>query len=1056
MKIDILSIKSFCDDNLVFATGLSYAKQDRVSSLAFLPNNNCLFAKVQGNNNSYDVSVCFGEEDIKSAKCSCGQAGYESGVCKHIAAALISYEKQQNNLENIKENNEVSEKVVKSLASIKLSKNKKIVNLMPVFDISSDNFGEYSVLLSLYIGEEKLYKIRKPDNFFEVYENGGSIEITKNFTFNYKLHTFSDNENNFLQFLSIIRQIIKQNGGQVNDRGFSLQGKTLLRVFELASLCENYKIIRNKIQTESKVYVADLDLPVSLSKEEDNYFIDFELWPEITPISADYRIVMYENNYYVISSEQAQVVKIFKYAKSKVNKTKLMLHDKNKIIEQVMPKLKYLSDLTVDAAIKQDVIICDLIVKVYLELTEEKNIKAKVIFAYDEMEFNHFAGELPDSGNQVLLRDKRKENEFIRLAAKMGFIPINGELHIVNSNKIYEFLNENLGVLCKKYEVFFSKSFYEIKVISPEKTQGTVSISSGDLFEFDINIQGISKEEIDAVILATREKKSFYRLNSGNFVNLKSKALEKISYIAENLDEKTSTGGKLNVPLHKAMYINTQEDDSLEIIREKTFDSILKKITSPIKANFTVPKCLDGVMREYQVEGFKWMKLLASYGFGGILADEMGLGKTLQSIALIISEHKHKKTPSLVIVPTSLLFNWQAEFEKFAPSAKIKVVYGNPDERKNILSDVDDCVAVITSYGLIRKDIRLYTKRKWAYCFIDEAQHIKNPNTVNAKSIKQIRADGYFAVTGTPIENNLAELWSIFDFIMPGYLFSRAKYRRVYEIPIIKKNDKESTQMLLNHIKPFVLRRMKSAVTRELPDKIETIVISDLEEEQKKLYVAYAMQAKNEIVALVNEKGFEKSKIEILARITRLRQLCCHPGLFVEDYDGGSGKLNTLLEIIENGLEAGKRMLIFSQFTSMLEIISEMLRQMGVTYFYLNGSVKSSERIEMCNAFNEGQRDVFLISLKAGGMGLNLVGADTVIHFDPWWNPAVENQATDRAHRIGQTKAVQVIKLVTKGTIEEKIQRLKEKKQELISLVLQEGGGTITSMNLEEIKELFD
>lgn len=372
------------------------------------------------------------------------------------------------------------------------------------------------------------------------------------------------------------------------------------------------------------------------------------------------------------------------------------------------------------------------------------------------------------------------------------------------------------------------------------------------------------------------------------------------------------------------------------------------------------------------------------------------------------------------------------------------------------MQDISDYQVIITSYGMIRRDLPYYMEHSFDYCIIDEAQHIKNPNTSGAKAVKSIRANGYFALTGTPIENNLTELWSIFDFVMPGYLLGRTKFRRLYEIPIVRHQDRAALESLQRQIKPFIMRRLKKNVLKELPDKIESYMVCDLNEEQKRLYLAYAAQAKADIVRLEEEKGFGKSRIEILSIITRLRQLCCHPAMFIEDYQEGSGKLDALMELVENALQSGRRILIFSQFTSMLNIISETLERMEVEHFYLDGSVSSVKRLDMTYAFNHGMRDVFLISLKAGGTGLNLATADMVIHVDPWWNPAVENQATDRAHRIGQNKIVQVVKLVTRGTIEEKICRLQEKKREMINSVVEDGEMMLSSMTLEEIQALFE
>lgn len=1058
MAVDISTIKNFCDDRSVFADGVQYVEEERVFD--FSTEGSMIKSKVRGAYSVYETKVVLGEDDIERAVCSCGAPG---GVCKHTAAALLYYEKQ-----NRKENDEsykllcekVSGDIVADISNIRLSRNKKTIALVPCIEMTKDNFGFYGVRLGFETGADKLYRVRKTDKFFEAIEKNESLEFSKNFVFNGRTQTFGDAELALVNYLQTVRQVYHEMGRTLSERYIPISGNVMSEVFRLASKCEKCEItVDRRDVSDYPIYIHGIELPLQVSKSGESYSLEFEKWMDITPVDKEYRVVMYQNGFYVLSTEQSKLAKTLVGAGNRLEKAIVTFkeEDKNAVVEQIMPKLRYLSELSIDDNIRKDILIAELKVKVFLETTEEKNIKAKVLFCYEDIEFNHFAGEKPGSKDRVLLRDKRKENEFIRMAAKMGFVSKNGYLYINIPSKIYNFLESDLKVLSEHCDIYYSDDFYRMKVVMPSKAIGSVNIGVGDLFEFQVGIDDIPESELESVLEAVREKQRFYRLTNGNFVSLQSQALEHLSEVVDNIDGHLDESGIITIPLSKALYLETQSGiETLELKREKPFIEILEKLKSPVKSDFEVPDMLKGIMRGYQVTGFKWLKTMASYGFGGILADEMGLGKTLQTIAFIISEYSEKKKPSLIIVPTSLLFNWQAEFEKFAPGCPVKVICGLPEERRSLLKGAEECMAVITSYGLIRRDIKSYKEREWSYCFIDEAQHIKNPNTVNAKAVKQIKADGYFAITGTPIENNLTELWSIFDFIMPGYLFSRAKYRRVYEVPIIKKNDRESVARLLEHTSPFILRRLKSGVMKELPEKIETYMVTDLEEEQRELYRAYAHRAKEEILRLTREKGFEKSRIEILAQITRLRQLCCHPGLFIENYEGGSGKLNTLLEIVESGIASGRRMLIFSQFTSMLDIIAEILRRMGITYFYLDGSVKSSKRIEMCNAFNEGQRDVFLISLKAGGTGLNLVGADTVIHFDPWWNPAVENQATDRAHRIGQTKVVQVIKLVTKGTIEEKIQNLKEKKQELISSVLQEGTGTISSMTLEEIQGLFE
>nr|WP_242949685.1 DEAD/DEAH box helicase [Clostridium pasteurianum] len=464
-------------------------------------------------------------------------------------------------------------------------------------------------------------------------------------------------------------------------------------------------------------------------------------------------------------------------------------------------------------------------------------------------------------------------------------------------------------------------------------------------------------------------------------------------------------------------------------------------------------------MRKYQKFGFKWLKSLARCGFGGILADEMGLGKTLQVISFLASEKKSgNNIPSIVICPTSLVYNWLSEIQRFYPDLKVLVISGSREERKNSIENYKGHDILITSYPLIRRDIEYYHSIDFKYCILDEAQQIKNPNSINAKSVKEIKAENYFALTGTPIENSLTELWSIFDFIMPGYLMSHTKFIKKYEAPIVKGNDKNSLGELNKHIRPFILRRLKSEVIKELPPKIEHKITVEMAEEQKKVYAAYLQNAKEQIDSNIKEKGFNKSKLMILSILTRLRQICCDPSIFIENYKGDSGKLAALDNIIDNSINSGHRILLFSQFTSVLKNIGTFLSEKNVEYMYLDGQTKMEERGHMVNEFNKGKGDIFLISLKAGGTGLNLTGADVVIHYDPWWNPAVEQQASDRAHRIGQKKTVEIIKLIAMGTIEEKIYDLQEKKRDIIKSVMDSENSEetiISKMSEEEIRELL-
>ena len=429
------------------------------------------------------------------------------------------------------------------------------------------------------------------------------------------------------------------------------------------------------------------------------------------------------------------------------------------------------------------------------------------------------------------------------------------------------------------------------------------------------------------------------------------------------------------------------------------------------------------------------------------------------SIIVDYVQNSETTKASLVVCPSSLSLNWQNEANKFANKLKTVVIKGSLFDRKRQIKEIDKYDLVITSYDLLKRDIELYEKEDYNFRFIiaDEAQYLKNSNTQNAKSIKKIKAETRYALTGTPIENSLAELWSIFDFIMPGYLFSYRKFKNTYEMPIIKGEDENAMQKLKMLIEPFVLRRTKKEVLKELPDKTVTVLNNEMCEEQRNLYINYLARAKQEVAEKVKLNGYEKSKMQILAALTRLRQICCHPSLFINGYNEGSSKLDQCMEIVKEAVKSGHKILLFSGYTSMFEIIEKELNKEQIRYLKLTGSTKVDERIKMVDEFNQNPEiQVFLISLKAGGTGLNLTGADMVIHYDPWWNLSTENQATDRAYRIGQKNNVQVYKLITKNSIEEKIYELQEKKSKLADNMLETNTVFVNKLTKEDILKLFE
>lgn len=444
----------------------------------------------------------------------------------------------------------------------------------------------------------------------------------------------------------------------------------------------------------------------------------------------------------------------------------------------------------------------------------------------------------------------------------------------------------------------------------------------------------------------------------------------------------------------------------------------------------------------------KWRKTLESYGFGGILADEMGLGKTLQVIAFLATvPRKTTEKSSLVVCPASLIYNWGEELTKFAPQLSYRLILGTAAERKALRSGADADVWV-TSYELLRQDIGDYSQQEFYCCVLDEAQHIKNAATLTSKAVKQINSRQRFVLTGTPVENRLSELWNLFDFLMSGYLYTHTAFREKLEKPIVKSKNPEASAQLRRLVQPFLLRRRKAEVLKELPPKEEYVRRISLSEEERKTYCAC-------VQATVEKLDGEQGKLQILAALTRLRQICCDPNLCFEHYEGATSKLDACMELCQAMVENGHQILLFSQFTSMLDNIRARLDEAHISSFTLQGSTTKEKRAKLVKAFNAGEASVFLICLKAGGTGLNLTAADIVIHFDPWWNQAAQDQATDRAHRIGQQAHVQVYKLIAKDTIEEKILELQEKKAALMDTISGAEDGGILNMSKEDLLALL-
>jgi len=781
-------------------------------------------------------------------------------------------------------------------------------------------------------------------------------------------------------------------------------------------------------------------------------------------LDADYEYIFHNNVIYKVDSLFSSYMKplLNCFASNKKSEAFIPQGAVSAFFSSMLPTLEKIALVKMSAEMLNKVYQQPLEIQVYFDRLAE-GISVAIDFKYDEVVINPLNLDnemINDFKGKLLLRATHEEKQLLDLFHRYGFEMIEGKFLQEDEEKSYLFLQTGMPELRDMAQIFYSADFKNIQIKQMGKVSAGVKINrKSDMLELSLHYEDMEPNELFALLASYKLKKKYHRLENGAFIPLDSTDFQMATNLIEQLDLSVDDleNKVIELPKHRALYIDslTREDSDFQIERSSAFKKMIQDISEPQDMEVAVPRGIQGKLRNYQKTGFKWLKSLASYGFGGILADDMGLGKTLQVLTFILSEKQEQDIPSLVIVPTSLVYNWQQEVQKFTPDLKVTIVSGNPNERQEQLKEMSTSDIVVTSYALIKRDIKFYEHITFKYCFIDEAQNIKNPNTLSAKAVKKIRAKGYFALTGTPIENTLTELWSIFDFLMPGYLQTHKLFVKKFESPIVKDRDGKALMELRRYIKPFIMRRMKKAVLKELPEKIESKMINEMSPEQTKLYAAWMLQAKNEFENEMLSNGFAKSQIKILSLLTRLRQVCCHPSLFIENYLGGSGKLDMLTELVEGAVAGGHRILLFSQFTGMLAIIKQELEARNIRYHYLDGSTKGEERIQLVNSFNAGDKDVFLISLKAGGTGLNLTGADMVIHYDPWWNPAVEDQATDRAYRIGQKNSVQVFRLITKNTIEEKIYELQQKKREMIDSLIKPGENFLTKMSEEEIRKLF-
>lgn len=637
---------------------------------------------------------------------------------------------------------------------------------------------------------------------------------------------------------------------------------------------------------------------------------------------------------------------------------------------------------------------------------------------------------------------------------------------LCNDDRLYRFLLYDIPELSKLGEVFVSDALKKLKVRSMPAVNVGIQLD-GLMLHMSLSSADMDMKELTELLSSYSRKKTFHRLKNGSFITLDPDQADTWATLSETwLQYGKKHPEDISIPMFRALYLDEmlKNRDSVHVNANRRYRQLILNMDLVNDAEISVPESLASLLRPYQVNGYRWIRTLKQCGFCGILADDMGLGKTLQALTFLLSEKEAGKSGdelrTLIITPASLVYNWEKEIKRFTPDLSCKVISGSASERKELLAQADgtdpalDADIWITSYDLLKRDITIYEDLTFANQIIDEAQYIKNHNTQASKSVRLIHSGFRLALTGTPIENRLSELWSIFDFLMPGFLLGYQGFRETYEEAIVHTEDSDASDRLRTLVHPFILRRLKRDVLLELPEKLEKSISVRLEGEQRKLYDAYAQRLRM-FLAKQSPDEFRQNKLELLRELTRLRQLCCGPSLFLENYKGENAKLDTCMELIKQAIDGGHKLLVFSQFTSVLDEIEAALKKESISDLRIDGSVSKEERMRRIDAFNQTDVPVFCISLKAGGTGLNLTAADIVIHFDPWWNVAAQNQATDRAHRIGQKNTVMVYELIAENTIEEQIQNLQKSKQDLAEEILSGEGISSILINRDEILKLL-
>lgn len=1006
------------------------------------------------------IKINMKNSDIVGTNCSCetfkeNSKHIKNYVCKHISATndvfySLAKKKMQNNklksnnkTQLVKEKNEEHKGQEKRFLSLDINIKHMVKEGITLFNCEFRiGAGNLNLILDL---KDFLYKnsLKKP------------LKFNDGFTYNPLKDEFLDEDKRVLQFVASHKDMI-------SGRYLRLKQNNLKDFIKLIDKKKKINFNFNSINYDVKVKKENVPVALTLKEGKEGFILSHhKKFPVILNNLGD--VMFFDRNLYLPRNRQLEYyIPIHKlFLKNNTITYKKSLENLRSLLEE----LKNISkNIVLDENIR---VFKEKLMKTTFNLYKNKG----KIYCNVKIDYCGYIIDLiRDEKDNSFLRDLKSEKYIEFQLERFKFIKREEDFCFIgNEEEMYELLSKGIKKLKEFGEVLLSEELKEFKVLDSSLISSELKELS-NFYKLKFDFGDFELRELRESIEAMKRGDRFYRTKKV-YLDLEDHGIVNFLNLLEDLGLENIKDNEVYIDKSKVLYIQEKlKDRNLSFIKGgNVLQEIVGKLLNKEFKRKLVPKALNAELRPYQKEGFKWINEITDLGFGGVLADDMGLGKTLQIIAFLLSQ---KKSKSIVVVPTSVIYNWMDEFEKFAPSIKIGLVHGSKSKRDKVLSafkrglgikieeenlkekSYEKYDVLLTTYGTLKNDEKAYENLSFDYCIIDEAQNIKNPTAQATLSVKNIKSGCNIALTGTPIENNLMELWSIFDFVMPGYLFTKERFRERFIL------DESNLSELKSLITPFILRRLKEDVLSELPEKLEKKYLVEMKGKQKQLYSFYVKAIKNQLNENKSSEKSGRDKINLFAYLTKLREICLDPSLVVPDYTGESSKLTVVKEIVKDASESGKKILLFSQFTSVLKKIEEDFKKEDISYLYLDGGTSAKDRVERVKNFNEDSNiKVFLISLKAGGVGLNLTSASVVIHFDPWWNPAVEEQATDRAHRFGQENKVEVIKLVAKDTIEEKIVLMQEDKRELIQSLMD--GKTMDGKGLkrlteEEISKLFE